>query len=352
MVGNTDGDNEVSMVASVQAEAIRSASSEGEEPATNAPKRVEPAASLSSRVPVLKLDRLTVRFDRPILDSLTAELRGNCIGLLGPNGAGKTTLLNTLLGFNRQTSGSASILGHDLSTEHQVVRGMVGYMPERDSFIAGMTAVRFVRLMAELSGLSSKVALERAHEVFFYVGLGEARYRKVESFSLGMKQLVKLAQAIVHGPRILFLDEPTNGLDPPARARMLQLIREIRDSGDTQIVIASHLLQDIESCCDEVLVLKDGKIAKYCNLEEERRSNRQFLLIQIRGDEKGFVDGLREMGCEVALPNKRRIKAIIPPGVDVQHLYALAERLSVQIRNLDYKRDSLEDIFLRAMEDQ
>lgn len=302
------------------------------------------------RVPLIELDRLSVTFDRPILDNLTATMRGNCIGLLGPNGAGKTTLLNTLLGFNRHTTGKASILGHDLTKDNHFVRGMVGYMPERDSFISGMSGVRFVRLMAELSGLSSKVALERAHEVFFYVGLGEARYRNVESFSLGMKQLVKLAQAIVHGPRILFLDEPTNGLDPPARARMLQLIREIRDSGDTQIIIASHLLQDIESCCDEVLVLKDGKVAKYCNLEEERRSNKQFLLIQIRGDEEGFVAGLRKLGCEVALPNRRRIKAIIPEGVEIQHLYALAESLSVQIRNLDYKRDSLEDIFLRAMD--
>ena len=305
---------------------------------------------LKERLPVLELDRLSVTFDRPILDNLTAQMHGNCIGLLGPNGAGKTTLLNTLLGFNRKTTGKASILGHDLTKDNSFVRAMVGYMPERDSFIAGMSGVRFVRLMAELSGLSSKVALERAHEVFFYVGLGEARYRNVESFSLGMKQLVKLAQAIVHGPKILFLDEPTNGLDPPARARMLQLIREIRDSGDTQIIIASHLLQDIESCCDEVLVLKNGKLAKYCNLEEERRSNKKFLLIQIRGDEEGFVAGLRKLGCEVAIPNRRRIKAIIPEGVEIQHLYALAESLSVQIRNLDYKRDSLEDIFLRAMD--
>jgi len=307
--------------------------------------------SSSKRVPVIELNELSVSFGRPILDKLTAQMRGNCIGLLGPNGAGKTTLLNTLLGFNRKTTGRASILGHDLASDHNFVRSMVGYMPERDSFIAGMSGVRFVRLMAELSGLSPKVALERAHEVFFYVGLGEARYRNIESFSLGMKQLVKLAQAIVHGPKILFLDEPTNGLDPPARARMLQLIREIRDSGDTQIVIASHLLQDIESCCDEVLVLKEGKIAKYCNLDEERRSNKKFLLIQIRGDEKGFVEGLRGLGCEVALPNRRRIKAIIPEGVEIQHLYALAESLSVQIRNLDYKRDSLEDIFLRAMDE-
>lgn len=301
--------------------------------------------------PVITLDKLCVSYDKPVLNELTAEMRGNCIGLLGPNGAGKTTLLNTLLGFNKPTSGSASILGHNLATEGEAVRNLVGYMPERDSYIPGMTGIRFVRMMAELSGLSSKVALERAHEVFFYVGLGEARYRKVEAYSLGMKQLAKLAQAIVHGPRLLFLDEPTNGLDPPARARMLQLIREIRDSGDTHIVVASHLLQDIESCCDEVLVLKDGGIAKYCNLEEERRSNRQFLLMQIRGDETPFVEGLRALGCDVALPNKRRIKAITPEGVEISQLYALADQLSVQIRNLDYKRDSLEDIFLRAMDD-
>jgi ABC-2 type transport system ATP-binding protein len=349
-------------VDSISSDQIRSAASpeagdrrhpprdgEGLNSSTN--NRESPQSSASQQEPVIELDSLCVNFDRPVLDNLSAKMHGSCIGLLGPNGAGKTTLLNTLLGFNRPSSGKAAILGHELNASNQFVRSMVGYMPERDSFIAGMTGIRFVRMMAELSGLSSKIALERAHEVFFYVGLGEARYRNIESYSLGMKQLAKLAQAIVHGPKLLFLDEPTNGLDPPARARMLQLIREIRDSGDTHIIVASHLLQDIESCCDEVLVLKEGKIAKYCNLEEERRSNKQFLLIQIRGNEKDFVNGLRDLGCEVALPNRRRIKAVIPEDVAIHHLYALAEKLSVQIRNLDYKRDSLEDIFLRAMDE-
>lgn len=331
---------------------------EAEKPATSPvfPQTKEPSENGSltpvSGAPVIELRDLCVSYDKPVLDHLNASMHGKCIGLLGPNGAGKTTLLNTLLGFNKPTSGSAAMLGHDLGKHSQVVRNMVGYMPERDAYINGMTGIRFVRMMAELSGLSSKVALERAHEVFFYVGLGEARYRNLESYSLGMKQLAKLAQAIVHGPRLLFLDEPTNGLDPPARARMLQLIREIRDSGDTNIIVASHLLHDIEACCDEVLVLKEGRIAKYCNLEAERRSNKKFLLLQIRGNEDAFVAGLRELGCEVALPNRRRIKAIIPDAVEVHHLYALAEKLEVQIRNLDYKRDSLEDIFLRAMDEE
>lgn len=308
--------------------------------------------SASVEQPVIELDNVCVSYNKPVLQGLNAQMHGRCIGLLGPNGAGKTTLLNTLLDFIQPTSGQVSILGHKLTSAQQKIRAQVGYMPERDAFIADMTGIRFVRMMAELSGLSPKEALERAHEVFFYVGLGEARYRNVDSYSLGMKQLAKLAQAIVHGPRLLFLDEPTNGLDPPARSRMLQLIREIRDSGDTHIVIASHLLQDIESCCDEVLVLKEGRIAKYCNLEEERRSNKQFLLLQIRGDERAFVQGLRDMGCEVAIPNRRRIKAIIPESVEIKQLYSLAEQLAVQIRSLDYKRDTLEDIFLRAMDEE
>ena len=302
-----------------------------------------------SGAPVISLHDLTVSFSQPVLRGLCANLRGRCIGLLGPNGAGKTTLLNTLLGFHKPRSGSAAVLGLDIVGDALALKRIVGYMPERDSFIAGMTGVRFVRLMAELSGLPPGEALERAHEVFFYVGLGEARYRKVETYSSGMKQLVKLAQAIVHGPGLLILDEPTNGLDPPARARMLQLIREIRDSGNTRIVISSHLLRDVEACCDEVLVLKDGKVATYCNLAEERRSNTRFLLLRVAGDDVAFADGLRAMGCEVAVQTRRHLRAVLPESVDVVHLYALAAELDVQIRRLDYKRDSLEDIFLRAM---
>lgn len=302
--------------------------------------------------PVIELDNLSVSFGKPVLNQLNAKVDGRCIGLLGPNGAGKTTLLNTLLGFTRPSGGTARILGYDVFKQKSKVHGVIGYMPERDAFISGMTGIRFVRLMAELSGLNARDALERAHEVYFYVGLGEARYRTLDSYSLGMKQLAKLAQAIVHGPKLLFLDEPTNGLDPPARARMLNLIREIRDSGKTRIIIASHLLQDVESCCDEVLVLKKGKIATYCNLEEERQNNRKFLLLQVRGDEENFVKGLREWGCEVARPSRRHIKVILPEDISIRHLFALAQELSVQIRQLDHKSDSLEDVFFRAMDSE
>jgi ABC-2 type transport system ATP-binding protein len=224
-------------------------------------------------------------------------------------------------------------------------------MPENDAFVAGQSAVRFVRLMAELSGLPREAALERAHEALQYVGLGEARYRTLETFSLGMKQMAKLAQAIVHAPRLLFLDEPTNGLDPPARARMLRLIREIRDTGRTQVVVSSHLLRDVEEICEEVLVLKGGRIAVQCDLAAERRANRKFLTLETRGDERAFAADAEKLGCTCALAGPGRIKMVLPEKVAIGDLYALAAERSIQIRRLDYKRDSLQDIFLRAMED-
>ena len=314
------------------------------------PEELTKARTTLTEAPVIDLHGLSVSFGRrQILKNLRGDLRGRAIGLLGPNGAGKTTLIHTLLGFHRPSAGTAQIFGLDISEEAKQIRALIGYMPERDSFIAKMSAVHFVRLMGELSGLPSEAALERAHEALFYVGLGEARYRRLETYSLGMKQLAKLAQAIVHGPRLIFLDEPTNGLDPPARLRMIKLIREIRDSGKAQILLSSHLLVDVEECCDEILILRDGEIAVYCNLEEERKSNRKFLMLETRGDQEKFVKALGRLGCEYATGD-HRLKIVLQEGVEVRDLYRLAEESQVQIRRLSYKRDSLEDIFLKAME--
>src|SRR6266550_1961379 len=317
-----------------------------------------PAAAVMPKVPelvptapVIELDGLSVTFGgRPILKDLRRELRGRAIGLLGPNGAGKTTLIHTLLGFHPPSSGTAHIFGRDIATEANQIKALIGYMPERDSFIAKMSAVHFVRLMAELSGLPPDAALERAHEALFYVGLGEARYRKLDTYSLGMKQLAKLAQAIVHGPKLIFLDEPTNGLDPPARARMIRLIREIRDSGQAHIVLSSHLLRDVEECCEEILILKDGRLVVYCNLEEERKSNRKFLMLETRGDQQKFAEAIGELGCEYAVTGDNRVKVVLQGGIEVRDLYRIASSYDVQIRRLSFKRDSLEDIFLKAME--
>jgi ABC-2 type transport system ATP-binding protein len=307
---------------------------------------------MNQNQPIVELQGLEVRFGgRPILQGLNASLSGRCIGLLGPNGAGKTTLLHTLLGFHPPSAGTARVFGYDIKAETRAIRELMGYMPESDAFINGMTGVRFVRMMGELSGLPSERSLERAHETLFYVGLGEARYRKVETYSLGMKQMAKLAQALIHGPRLLFLDEPTNGLDPDARERMLRLVKDIRDTGEVNIILSSHLLRDVEECCEEVLILKQGKIASYCNLEAERRANRKFLDLEVRGgDDASFAAAVEALGVEMARDSKQRMKIVLPEGVEIRDLYRLAAERQVQIRRLDFKKDSLQDIFLKAME--
>jgi ABC-2 type transport system ATP-binding protein len=300
----------------------------------------------------IELDRLSVNLGgRPILKELTGAYSGRCIGLLGPNGAGKTTLLQTLLGFYPPTSGTARVLSFDVQTQIREIRHQLGYMPETDAFIAGMSAIRFIRMMAELSGLSPEAAIERAHETLFYVGLGEARYRLLGTYSLGMKQMAKLAVAIVHGPSMVVLDEPTNGLDPAGRVRMIQLVREIRDTHDVNLIISSHLLRDIEEFCDEVMIMKDGHIVQYCNLEEERRANRKFLQVETRGENAGFLEAAERLGCECAVDARTsRVKMVLPETVEIHDLYELAQNHTIQIRRLQYKRDSLQDIFMKAME--
>jgi ABC-2 type transport system ATP-binding protein len=305
--------------------------------------------SAAPPTPVIELQGLSVRFgNREILKDLTSSLGGRAIGLLGPNGAGKSTLINTLLGFYKPTSGSARVLGYDIGTGTRSIRSLVGYMPENDAFISKMSAVSFVQMMAELSGLPAEAALERAHEALFCVGLAEARYREVGTYSLGMKQLAKLAQAIVHGPKLLILDEPTNGLDPSARQRMIRMIRDVRDSRQLQIVLCSHLLRDVEDTCEEVLILNQGRIAHYSNLEEERKANRRFLELETYGANRDFTEAIEKLGCECAT-TANRLKMILADGVEIRDIYRIAAERDVRIRRLNFRRDTLEDIFLKAM---
>ncbi|MGH9533366.1 MAG: ATP-binding cassette domain-containing protein [Terriglobales bacterium] len=321
-------------------------------PVTSNPSAAPPDAA-APPVPALAtiaLEGLTVSLaGHTILHGLTCALHGRAIGLLGPNGAGKTTLIHTLLGFYPPASGQAHLLGNPIAAGPSA-RAAIGYMPERDAFIARMTGVQFLRLMGELSGLPPATALERAHEALFFVGLDEARYRPVETYSSGMKQMAKLAQAIVHGPRLLFLDEPTNGLDPTARRRMIQLIRGLRASGETRFLLSSHLLHDVEECCDEILILRDGRIAAQCDLEAERRTNRRFVFLETQGGEAAaFWTALQQLGCVCATQPGNRGRVVLPEGVDAAEIFRAAARHQVQLRRFEFKRDSLEEIFLRAM---
>lgn len=304
----------------------------------------------NSATPVIQLDQLSVQLGgRPILHQLAVSLQGRTIGLLGPNGAGKSTLINTLLGFYAPASGTARVFGHDIHKDTRFVRSLVGFMPENDSFIAGMSAVSYIRMMGELSGLPPATALERAHESLFYVGLGEARYRKLGTYSLGMKQLAKLAQAIVHGPKLIILDEPTNGLDPPARLRMLRMIREMRDNAGMHIVLCSHLLRDVEDTCEEVVILNNGRIVHYADLQAERRANKRFVEMETVGDAEGFATALESLGATCAQLAPGRWKMVLPPHFSFEHVFRAAAERDLELRRLNYRTDTLEDIFLKAI---
>ncbi|MDM7997896.1 MAG: ABC transporter ATP-binding protein [Acidobacteriota bacterium] len=303
---------------------------------------------------VVELDNLTVRLGRrEILRAISGRLGvsgvGKVIGLLGPNGAGKSTLILTLLGFHKPVSGHARVLGFDCHTQTRDVRARIGYMPETDSFIADMTAVGFLRLMAELSGLPSEIALEKAHEALFHVGLGEARYRELRTYSLGMKQMAKLAQAIVHGPELVILDEPTNGLDPSARQRMLRLVREMKEEQGMNVLLCSHLLRDVEQVCDEVVIMKDGLIVRTCNLEEERRSNKCFVELEVTGNDARLRETLPAVGADGVTEGNGRWRIVLPPGVDFDVLWGLLAQQNLLVRKLTHRRDTLEEIFLKAM---
>ncbi|MGH9486836.1 MAG: ATP-binding cassette domain-containing protein [Terriglobales bacterium] len=305
---------------------------------------------ISQAAPVIEITGLRVRYGRRLaLDGLNARLTGRAVGLLGPNGAGKSTLIAALLGFIRPEAGSARLWGESVDHPRPELRRLIGYMPENDAFVGNMSAVALTRLMGELSGLPPAAALERAHECLFYVGLGEARYRALSTFSQGMKQLAKLAQAIVHGPKLLILDEPTNSLDPEGRERMLRLIRQMRDDAGMRIILCSHLLRDVEQTCDEVLILKQGRAVHQAALGADPAPSR-LLELETQGGDGDFAAALARLGCEVARRG-RRLKLVLPAGVELRAVYQLAAQGQVQLRRVQFQRDTLEDIFLRAMEE-
>src|SRR5262245_15986116 len=212
--------------------------------------------------PVVSLENVSVLYGKnAALRGVTTTFTGGAVGLLGPNGAGKSTMIKALLGFVVPTSGRMRVLGLDVAQSPLDIRARVGYMPESDAHIPGMNAVAFVAYCAELSGLPRVDATQRAHEVLFYVGLGEARYRNVETYSSGMKQRIKLAQALVHDPDVLFLDEPTNGMDPKGRDEMLELVHDLGHKKGMNLILSSHLLPDVEYACDHVVVIDKGVVA-------------------------------------------------------------------------------------------
>lgn len=298
----------------------------------------------------VELDRVTVQYGRQVaLRDVTAAFPPGAVGLLGPNGAGKSTLIRALLGFVTPVHGTLRVLGLDVRTAALTVRARIGYMPESDAHIPGMNAVSFVAYCAELAGLPAANAMQRAHEVLYYVGLGEARYRNLETYSTGMKQRIKLAQALVHDPDLLFLDEPTNGMDPKGRDEMLDLIRDIAVNKGISLILASHLLPDVEQTCGHVVVLDKGAVAAQGPIAALKGQSGRVFELRVKGDVEGFVSRLQSVGFECRETDEDVMRIYVPDERTSQSLFALAATFGVQVRHLRPSVPTLEDVFARAV---
>jgi len=283
------------------------------------------------------------------LNGIDIRLPQGAIGLLGPNGAGKSTLLRILLGFLVPDSGEGSVLGYDIRNQQSVIRRYVGYMPEDDCFIPGMDAVSFTSYMGELSGMPRQEAMKRAHEVLFYVGLEESRYRFLEEYSAGMRQRLKLAQSIVHDPKLIFLDEPTSGLDPQGRKEILELIMDISSKKDIQVLISSHILPDIEQTCSYVVILNKGELAAEGRISELKQVQYSLYELKIKGEEQAFMDRLKSIDSQLEQTEDKIWKVYLPPGTDPQELFKIAVEEKVQVRHFVKSQTSLEDLFAKVV---
>ena len=300
--------------------------------------------------PVVELDRVSVKYGRQwALRDVTASFPAGAVGLLGPNGAGKSTMIKALLGFVAPTSGQMRVLDLDVRKHPLSIRDRIGYMPESDGHIPGMNAVTFVAYCGELAGLPRSDAMQRAHEVLYYVGLGEARYRNLETYSTGMKQRIKLAQALVHDPDLLFLDEPTNGMDPKGRDEMLELVRDLAHNKGVNLILSSHLLPDVEYVCDHVIVMDKGRIATQGPIRELKGPAGRVFELRIKGDLPAFLDLLQQQGLDTHGTDADVMRVFVPDGKGAQEIFALAAAHGVQVRHLRPSVPTLEDVFARAV---
>lgn len=283
------------------------------------------------------------------LSGINLHLENGAVGLLGPNGAGKSTLLRIFLGFLVPDSGEGKVLGYDIKSQQSHIRRYVGYMPEDDCFIPGMDAVTFTSYFGELSGMSRQEAMKRAHEVLFYVGLEEGRYRLLETYSLGMKQRLKLAQALVHDPKLLFLDEPTSSLDPQGRKEILELIKDISSKKDIQVLISSHILSDIESVCSHVVILNKGELAAQGEIDELKEIKYRLYEIKVKGESQGFLQKLKNIGCRIEETEDMLLKVYMLPEQSPQEIFKVALEEKVQVRHFIKSQTTLEDLFAKVV---
>lgn len=295
------------------------------------------------------VEHLTVRYGRQLaLDDVSVRFDSGALGLLGPNGAGKSTLLRVLLGFVTKAAGEVEVLGVPVAGDVHRLRRRIGYHPEDDVLLPGMNAVAAVTLCGQLAGLTRGDALQRAHEILYFVGLGEVRYRLATSYSQGMRQRLKLAQALVHDPELLILDEPTNGLDPSGRREMLRLIRDLATAKGIHLVLSSHLLPDVEAVCDQVVLLDKGRVLASGRMEELLGTAHAAFEVRVKGSQAAFEGALARRGASTTT-TPRGALLVLTPRRDVRLLFEAAEDSSCQIRQMTPSRQTLSEMFAETV---
>jgi len=312
--------------------------------------QAKPPERLPASTMLFQFEEVTKSYGAVVaLDNLSVAVPSGAVGLLGPNGSGKTTMIRALLGLTRVDRGSGRVLGMDFRRRQLDIRRLVGFVPEDECLFPSVVGVEFVVYAGELVGMSSKDALQRSHEVLDYVGLGEARYRKVESYSSGMKQRLKLASAIIHDPELLILDEPTNGMDPAGREDILELTRDLARNKGMSLLFSSHLLPDVEAVCDQVVVLGGGKLLTAGNIQHLKQLHNRCFEVRLKADAAPFAERLAALGCTAEIRDDSLLVQI-PEGRSQQLLWEVAAEQRLQIRNLRPQRSTLEEVFLKALE--
>ena len=300
---------------------------------------------------VIELDRVEKSFGSiKALTNVTATIGGNIIGLLGPNGAGKSTLLKCLLGLIPY-EGSAKVLGLSSAVDGSLIRDRVGYMPEQEAFLSGMNSVELCTYAGELSGLPRTEAMQRAHAALYYAGLEDKRYQPVDGYSTGMKQRVKLAQALVHDPELLFLDEPTNGLDPRSREEMLDLIVDLPGRRGCSIILSTHLLPDVERVCDHAVIMHQGTVKFVGTIDELRgaRGDDTALTVEVKADAQKLADALTAEGATCKVSSLIQLSVDLPPKATTELVFRRARDAGLQVRGIEVRRESVEAAFLRVI---
>ncbi len=328
------------------------AASDGREPPSLSSRAPSLDAATASSSWLFELDRVSHRYGRTAaLSDLTVRVPIDSIGLVGQNGAGKSTLMQILLGLIRPTEGSARVLGRDVGSQGVALRGMIGYMSEREAFVPGLKGIEYVALAGQLSGMSHRQAWRRAHETLSYLGLEEARYRYLEEYSVGMKQRLKLAAAMVHDPDLLLLDEPTSGLDPEGRNAMLHVLSVLAARPNKALILSSHLLSDVERICRWTVILDQGRLLHSGPLDGLRSSRpSQYLIRWQSGAVDRFLESLNACGAQVArIPGENAARVKLPSAWTNQTFFREARNHNVVLTGLIADEDDLQSVYQRLV---